>query len=132
MKYRLLKKKNDYARCQYIADKLGCIERGILVEYFKKRPTDLKKVIKRIYSKRYRSILKKDIRSNYHNPKFNQRYCNWVVFQLESGYFLQYVKLSFFDRINYNLTDLPLFESNPFGVETWGDNSLHSIYSKEL
>ena len=36
MKYRILKKKNTLSRIQYIADKIGGIERDILVEYFKK------------------------------------------------------------------------------------------------
>ena len=42
MKYRILKKKNTLSRIQYIADKIGGIERDILVEYFKKgRETSL-------------------------------------------------------------------------------------------
>ena len=41
MKYRILKKKNMLSRAKFIADKIGVIERGVWVEYFKKHPTDL-------------------------------------------------------------------------------------------
>ena len=41
MKYRIKKKKNTLSRAKFIADKIGTIERGIWVEYFKKHPTDL-------------------------------------------------------------------------------------------
>lgn len=114
MKYRILKKKNMLSRAKFIADKIGTIERGIWVEYFKKHPTDLPKVIKRLGSQFYKSTLKKDIRSNYHNPSFNQDYCNWAIHQLENGCFCQYPKLSFFERLNYNLSYLPISKPNPW------------------
>ena len=116
VKYRILKKKNTLDRAKFIADKIGTIERSILVEYFKKHPTDLSKVMKRIDSQHYKHILKKDIRLNYRNPSFNQTYCNWVIFQLENRNFCQYAKLSLIERLNYNLSYLPLNKENPYGV----------------
>ena len=71
MKNRILKKKNTLNRAKFIADKIGVIERGVWVEYFKKHPTDLSKVMKRIGSQNFKRTLKRDIHSNYHNPSFN-------------------------------------------------------------
>lgn len=116
MKYRIKKKKNTLSRAKFIADKIGTIERGIWVEYFKKHPTDLSKVIKRIGSQHCKHILKKDVRSNYHNPSFNQNYCNWVIFQLENGCFCQYTKLGLIERLNYNLSHLQINKENPYGL----------------
>jgi len=127
MKYRLLKKKNTFNRAQYIADKIGVIERGIWVEYFKKHPKDLSKVLKKIQSQNCKSILKHDVRKNYHNPCFNQRQCDWTVWQIENGYFGKYVKLNILDRLNYGLACIPIFEKNPYGLnEKWRDGTIHS------
>lgn len=116
MKYRILKKKNTLSRAKFIADKIGVIERGVWVEYFKKHPTDLSKVMKRISSQYCKRILKRDIRSNYHNPSFNQNYCNWVISQLENGCFQEYSKLNLMGRLIYGLPDIPLKKINPYAV----------------
>lgn len=131
MKYRILKKKNTLNRAQYIADKIGVIERGIWVEYFKKYPKDLPKVLKKISAQGYKTNLKRDVRHNYHNPAFNKPYCDWVIFQIRNGYFGQYVKLNIFNRLNYDLVCIPIFECNPYGInEKWGDGSIHSTRAK--
>lgn len=127
MKYRILKKKNTLNRTRFIADKIGVIERGIWVEYFKKHPTDLPKVLKKIGSQHCKSILKRDVRTNYRNPSFNQRYCDWVVWQLENGYFGKYVKLDIFEKLNYNLTYIPIFKENPFGINEYWRGVTRSI-----
>lgn len=127
MKYRILKKKNTLNRAKYIADKAGVVERGIWVEYFKKHPTDLPKVLKRIDSQYCKSTLKRDIRTNYRNPSFNQKYCDWVIWQLENGYFGRYVKLDIFNRLNYGLSCVPIFKVNPYGRnERWRDGGIRS------
>lgn len=127
LKYRILKKKNTLSRAKFIADKIGMIERGIWVEYFKKHPTDLPKVMKRIGSEYCKHILKKDIRSNYRNPSFNQTYCDWTIFQLENGDFCQYAKLSLIERLDYNLTCLPINKPNPYGInQRWRDGLIRS------
>jgi len=111
----MLKKKNTLDKAQFIADKIGIIERDIWVEYFKKHPTDLPKVLKRLCSQEYKSCLKRDIQTNYHNPSFDSKYCNWVIWQLENGYFSQYVKLDILDKLNYGVSCIPIFEENPYG-----------------
>ena len=116
MKYRILKKKNTLSRAKFIADKIGVIERGVWVEYFKKHPTDLSKVMKRISSQNFKRTLKRDIHSNYHNSSFNQDYCNWVIYQLENGCFHEYSKLSLIGRLNYSLLDIPINNLNPYGI----------------
>lgn len=127
MKYRILKKKNTLSRIQYIADKIGGIERDIWVEYFKKYPKDLPKVLKKIRSQGSKSILKQDIRKNYHGSDFNQKLCNWTLWQIENGYFGKYVKLDILARLNYGLSAIPIFETNPYGFnEKWADGSIHS------
>lgn len=128
MNIRILEKKNTLNKAQFIADKIGTIERGIWVEYFKKHPTDLPKVLHKIYSQRTKSILKKDVRMNYHNPSFNSKYCDWVIWQLENGYFGRYVKLDILNRLNYGLSSVPIFEENPYGInEVWGDGGIRSV-----
>ena len=127
MKYRILKKKNTLNRCQYMADKLGVIERGIWVEYFKKHPTDLPKVLKRIHSQKSKSTLKRDVRTNYRNPGFNQRKCDWVIWNLENGYFGRYIHLDIINKINYNISCIPIFEENPYGTnDVWRDGGIRS------
>ena len=127
MKYRILKKKNTLNRAQYIADKIGVIKRGIWVEYFKKHPKDLSKVLKKLRLQAYKSLLKYDIRENYHNPCFNQKWCDWSIWQLENGYFGKYVKLDILNRLNYELACIPIFKNNPYGLdEKWADGSIHS------
>ena len=115
MNKRMLKKKNTLNRAQFIADKIGVIERGVWVEYFKKHPTDLPKVLKRLCSQRYKSCLKRDVRTNYHNPSFNSKYCDWVIWQLENGYFGRYVKLDILNKLNYSLSCIPISKINPYG-----------------
>ena len=115
MKYRVLKKKNTLSRIKYIADKIGVIQRDIWVEYFKRYPKDLPKVLKKIKSQGYRSILKQDVRKNYYNISFNQKLCNWTIWQIENGYFGKYVKLNTLAKITYDLSDIPIFKSNPYG-----------------
>ena len=122
MNIRILKKKNTLNRAKYIADKIGVIERGVWVEYFKKHPTDLPKVLKRLCSQGYKSCLKRDVRINYHNPSFNSKYCDWVIWQLENGYFGRYVKLDILDKLNYGLSCVPISKINPYGRnERWKD-----------
>lgn len=131
MKYRILKKKNTLNRVQYIADKIGVIQRGIWVEYFKKHPKDLPKVLRKIQSQDYKTFLKHDIRKNYHNSSFNQKLCDWTIWQIENGYFGKYAKLDILDRLNYSLACIPIFECNPYGVnEKWRDGSIHSTSLK--
>ena len=128
MNIRILEKKNTLNKAQFIADKIGTIERGIWVEYFKKHPTDLPKVLKRLDSQRYKSHLKKDVRTNYHNPDFNKNKSDWVIWQLENGYYGRYVKLDIFNRLNYGLSCVPIFEENPYGInEVWKDGGIRSI-----
>lgn len=80
MKYRILKKKNTISRAKFIANKIGVIERGVWVEYFKKHPTDLSKVMKRIGSQNFKRTLKRDIYmlSGWENSPGakNQIYCS--------------------------------------------------------
>lgn len=128
MKYRMLKKKNTLNKAQFIADKIGTIERGVWVEYFKKHPTDLPKVLKRLCSQGYKSCLKKDVQMNYHNPSFDSKYCDWVIWQLENGYFGRYVKLDILNKLNYGLSSIPIFEANPYGKnEVWRDGGIRSV-----
>ena len=127
MKIRILKKKNDLNRAQFIADKIGVIERGVWVEYFKKHPKDLPKVLKKIQLQGYKSHLKRDVRKNYHNPAFDEVHCNWTIWQLENGYFGKYVKLDTLNKLDYGLVCIPIFECNPYGHnEKWRDGSIHS------
>lgn len=115
MKYRILNKKNNLARCKYLADKIGTIRRGYLVKYFKRHPKDLPKVL-RFVSERYKSILKRDLRNNYINPAFNQKECEWVIWQLTNGYFLPYIReKNQILRIGWDLRFVPIFERNPYG-----------------
>ena len=128
MNIRMLKKKNTLNRAKYIADKIGVIECGVWVEYFKKHPTDLPKVLKRLCSQRYKSCLKRDIRTNYHNPSFDSKYCDWVIWQLENGYFGRYVKLDILNKLNYGLSCIPIFEENLYGKnEVWRDGGIRSV-----
>ena len=128
MTIRILKKKNTLNRAKYIADKIGVIERGVWVEYFKKHPTDLPKVLKRLCSQGYKSCLKRDVRINYHNPSFNSKYCDWVIWQLENGYFGRYVKLDILNKLNYGISCIPIFEENPYGEnEVWRDGGIRSV-----
>ena len=132
MNIRMLKKKNAFNRAKYIADKIGTIERGVWVEYFKKHPTDLPKVLKRLCSQRYKSCLKRDIRTNYHNPSFDSKYCDWTIYQIENGYFGQYVRLDILNRHNYSLSCIPIFEENPYGKnEVWKDGEIRYIGVKQ-
>lgn len=127
MKYRIIKKKNTLNRVQYIADKIGVIQRDIWVEYFKRHPKDLPKVLKKIELQDYRSILKQDLRKNYRNSNFDQKLCDWTIWQIEKGYFGKYVKLNVLDKLTYGLSCIPLFESNPYGFnEKWSDGYIHS------
>lgn len=97
------------------------------MEYFKKHPKDLSKVLKRIKLQNYKSLLKYDIRKNYRSLSFNQKQCDWTVWQLENGYFGKYVKLDILDRLNYGLSCIPIFENDPYGLnEKWADGSIHS------
>lgn len=128
MKSRIIKKKNTLNRAQYIADFIGTIERGIWVEYFKKHPTDLPKVLKRLSTQWYKSNLKRDVRTNYHNPRFNQKRCDWTIFQLENGYFGRYIKLNPFFRVSYGPQCIPLSKENPHGVNRrWRDGKIRSL-----
>jgi len=116
MKYRILKKKNCLARCKYLADKIGTIQRGYLVKYFKRHPKDLSKVLKFLTSDRYKSILKRDLRNNYVNLAFNQKECEWVIWQLTNGYFLPYIReKNQILRIGWDLRFIPIFKRNPYG-----------------
>jgi len=116
MKYRILKKQNDLARCKYLADKIGTIQRGILVKYFKRYPKDLPKVLKFLTSDRYKSILKRDLRNNYENLSFNHMLCEWTIWQLANGYFMPYVReKNPILLIEWDLRFIPLFEKNPYG-----------------
>jgi len=131
MKYRILKKKNTLNRVQYIADKFGIIQRYIWVEYFKKHPKDLPKVLKNLRSQDYKSLLKYDVRKNYHGLSFNQRECDWTIWQIENGYFGKYIKLNTLAKLNYGLACIPIFECNPYGFnEKWRDGSIHSTKMK--
>ena len=73
---------------------------------------------------------------NYHNPSFDSKYCDWVIWQLENGYFGQYVKLDILDKLNYGLSCIPIFEANPYGKnEVWRDGAIRSVgvnYEKNL
>lgn len=127
MNKRILKKKNTLNRAQFIANNIGTIERGIWVEYFKKHPTDLPKVLRKLCSQGYKSCLKRDVRTNYHNPSFNSKHCDWIIWQLENGYFGQYVNLGILNKLNYGLSSIPIFEENPYGInEVWGDGGIRS------
>lgn len=120
-------KKNTFNRVQYIADKIWTIQRGIWVEYFKKYPKDLPKVLKKTQSQGYKSILKQDVRKNYRNLGFNQKLCDWIIWQIENGYFGKYVKLNTLAKLNYDLSCITIFENNPYGLnEKWKDGSIHS------
>lgn len=127
MNKRMLKKKNALNRAQFIADKIGTIKRSVWVEYFKKHPTDLPKVLKRLCSQRYKSCLKRDVRMNY-RISFDSKYCDWVIWQLENGFFGRYVELDILNKLNYGLSCVPIPKENPYGKnEVWRDGKIRSV-----
>lgn len=100
MKRRQLKKNSKNARCQYIADKICTIQRGIWVKYFQQYPQDLPNVLRFLRksekdfshqsSKCVSSLLKRDVRVNYCNPYFNSESCDHIIWQLRNCSFLDY------------------------------------------
>lgn len=122
-KSRILKKKKAQARAIWLADHLGCIKRGTLVEYFKKHPKELSKVQSVSRSQHYASrsvnLLKRDIKTNYHHPGFDteSKYTNWVIHQLENGDFgiyLKYKKMHYVIAAECELQNIPQAIPNPF------------------
>ena len=97
------------------------------MEYFKKYPKDLPRVLKKIKSQALKSLLKQDIRKDYHSLSFNQKLCDWTIWQIENGYFSKYVKLDTLAKLDYDLPDILIFETSPYGLnEKWTDGSIHS------
>ena len=83
--------------------------------------------MKKTQSQGYKSILKQDVIKNYRNLGFNQKLCDWAIWQIENGYFGKYVKLNTLAKLNYDLPCITIFENNPYGLnEKWKDDS-HSV-----
>lgn len=119
MTRRQLKKLTKKARCQFIADKIGVVQRGVWVKYFQRYPQDLPNVIRFLRKSekesshrplKYISTLKRDMQANYCNPGFDSKSCEYIIWQLRNWSFLEYLafrkkqdlkfKLS---CLNYNL-----------------------------
>ena len=83
--------------------------------------------MKKTQSQGYKSILKQDVIKNYRNLGFNQKLCDWAIWQIENGYFGKYIKLNTLAKLNYDLPCITIFENNPYGLnEKWKDGSIHS------
>ncbi len=98
---RQIKKNSKNARCQFIADKIGTIQRGVWVKYFQRYPKDLSTVVSFLKKAEKQSThrpqlyiptLKKDLRSNYCNPGFDSKNCEYVIWQLRNWSFLEYMR----------------------------------------
>ena len=96
-KYRQIKKKNDYARCLWLADNLGCIRRSFLVDYFRKHGRDFSLVKKLCRKQKYnpfyvRSVVE-DMRNNYRDPDYLKKSSDFKTRQIEDTYFTPYFGL---------------------------------------
>lgn len=94
--YRKAKKRNQYARCLWLLDNLGCIKRTYLVDYFTKHPHDFA-LVKRLSKKNngspfYIMIVNRDRRNNYHHPSYAQEQSKQLIYDIESTYFTPYIR----------------------------------------
>ena len=94
--YRKAKKRNQYARCLWLLDNLGCIKRTYLVDYFTKHPHDFA-LVKRLSKKNggssfYIMSVNRDIRNNYHHPDYSQEKSKQLIYNIESTFFTPYIR----------------------------------------
>lgn len=76
MNKRQIKKNKQNQIAIYIAKKIGCIERGYLVDLFKSYHTiykKVKKIIKHSKSINYYEVIVRDYKTNYHHPSYNEQ-----------------------------------------------------------
>lgn len=76
MNKRQIKKNKQNQIVKYIAKKIGCIERGYLVDLFKSYHTiykKVKKIIKHSKSINYYETIIRDYKTNYHHPSYNEQ-----------------------------------------------------------
>ena len=97
MKYRIAEKRNQYARCLWLADNLGRVKRSYLAFYFNRHPHDFT-LVKHLckqqgYNPYYVQSVKKDVKMNYRHPDFSQEKCNIVIEEIENTYFTPYIRL---------------------------------------
>jgi len=94
--YRKAKKRNQYARCLWLLDNLGCIKRTYLVDYFTKHPHDFA-LVKRLSKKNdgspfYIMSVNRDMRNNYHHPDYSQEKSEQLIYNIESTFFTPYIR----------------------------------------
>lgn len=89
MNKRIAKKKNDQMRCQFIADKIGTIQRGVWSVYFNRYPKDYAKV-RRLLTLSQLEIIRKDVKAGYVNPSFKKDSAEREIGFLRNGDFTLY------------------------------------------
>ncbi len=75
MTRRVLKKKDDMARCDFIVDLIGSTKRGVLSSYLNAHPSDRRKVRKSLKrSARWRifALVARDLRTDYRHPGYSE------------------------------------------------------------
>lgn len=93
MNKRQRKKLQTRARCLYLSNRYGTIERGYFADYFRKFPSDFKKVRKLLKSKRRYVFIRisNDVKTCYKHPSYKEEKSKYVISKLRLSDFIPYL-----------------------------------------
>lgn len=113
MNKRQRKKLQTKARCLYLSHRYGMIERGYLADYFRKFPSDFKRVRKllKLNSEYVFTHISNDVKTSYKNPSYDVNKSDYVVSKIRLSDFIPYLNCkdiygrasSIFDLHNLNM-----------------------------